>query len=300
MNTSLLSLLAEPFGYMFMIKAIFGGAAVGALCGLLSCFVTLKGWSLLGDALSHSVVPGVAVAAIFGAPFAIGAFITGLLAVLGIGAIERNSGLKNDAVIGIVFTTFFAAGLFIVSLFPTNFRIQTILFGNLLGISTGDLMQVGLVGIICLLVVALKWKDLLLYCFDPGHARAIGLNTNMIHLVLLSLLSLAAVAALQAVGALMVVAMLITPGATALILTDRFSRMLFIAPMFAAFACMGGAYASYFLNGSTGGAIVVLQTAMFALALAFAPKHGLLAIRRRRGTFQTDRDGATLAEEHAT
>lgn len=288
MDVSLISLLTEPFGYDFMMKAIFGGAAVGALCGLLSCFVTLKGWSLLGDALSHSVVPGVAVAAILGAPFAIGAFITGLLAVLSMGMIERNSVLKNDAVIGVVFTAFFAAGLFIISVFPTDVRIQTILFGNLLGISDGDLMQVGLAGIICLLVVALKWKDLLLYCFDSSHARAIGLNTDMIHLVLLGLLSLAAVAALQAVGALLVVAMLITPGATALLLTDSFGRMLFIAPVLAALACMGGAYASYFLDGSTGGAIVVLQTVVFALALVFAPKHGLLAARRKRNAAVSD------------
>lgn len=280
MATSLLSLLLAPFDYDFMTKAIFGGAAVGALCGLLSCFVTLKGWSLLGDALSHSVVPGVAIAALLGAPFAIGAFITGLLAVFGIGLIERNSVLKNDAVIGVVFTAFFAAGLFIVSVFPTNFRVQTILFGNLLGISDGDLVQVALVGLVCLVTITLKWKDLLLYCFDPNHARAIGLNTTGLHILLLTLLSLAAVAALQAVGALLVVSMLITPGATALLLTDRFGRMLFIAPALAAFASMGGAYASYFLDGSTGGAIVVLQTLLFGLALAFAPKHGLLAHRR--------------------
>lgn len=282
MDGSLLALLAEPFGYGFMLKAMFGGAAVGALCGLLSCFVTLKGWSLLGDALSHSVVPGVAVAAIVGAPFALGAFLTGLLAVLGIGLVERNTALKNDAVIGVVFTAFFAAGLFIISVVPTNVRVQTILFGNLLGISDGDLLQVAGVGALCLVVVALKWKDLLLYCFDPSHARAIGLNTNAIHLVLLALLSLAAVAALQAVGALLVVAMLITPGATALLLTDRFSHTLVISPLLAATAAMAGAYASYYLDGSTGGAIVVLQTAMFGLALAFAPKHGIVATHRRR------------------
>lgn len=281
MDISSLATLLEPFSYGFMVKAIFGAAAVGALCGLLSCFVTLKGWSLLGDALSHSVVPGVAVAALAGWPFVVGAFLTGLLAVLGIGLIERNSVLKNDAVIGVVFTAFFAAGLFIISVFPTGIRIQTILFGNLLGISNVDLLQVAGVGILCVAVVALKWKDLLLYCFDPSHARAIGLNTGRIHLLMLVLLSLAAVAALQAVGALLVVAMLITPGATALLLTDRFSRMLFIAPALAAIAAMVGAYASYFLDGSTGGAIVVLETAMFGLALAFAPKHGLLSARRR-------------------
>lgn len=287
-TASLVSLLAEPFSYIFMIKAIFGGAAVGALCGILSCFVTLKGWSLLGDALSHSVVPGVAVAALIGGPFALGAFIAGLLAVLGIGIVERNSVLKNDAVIGVVFTAFFAAGLFIISVFPTNIRIQTILFGNLLGISSADLLQVGIIGLICIITFVVKWKDLLIYCFDPNHARATGLKVNALHLTLLILLSLAAVAALQAVGALLVVAMLITPGATAQLLTERFGRMLFIAPILAALACMGGAYASYFLNGSTGGAIVVLQTTMFILALVFAPKKGILATRRRRDVFNKE------------
>lgn len=282
LNDSLLSLLAQPFSYIFMIKAMFGGAAVGALCGLLSCFVTLKGWSLLGDALSHSVVPGVAVAALAGGPFALGAFVSGLLGVLGIGLIERNTLLKNDAVIGVVFTTFFAAGLFIISVFPTNIRIQTILFGNLLGISTADLVQVAIIGVICIITFAVKWKNLLIYCFDPNHARAIGLNVSALHLLLLILLSLAAVAALQAVGALLVVAMLITPGATAQLLTQKFSRMLLIAPLLAALACTGGAFASYFLDGSTGGAIVVLQTAMFILALLFAPAKGILPTRRRK------------------
>jgi len=282
LNDSLLSLLAQPFSYIFMIKAMFGGAAVGALCGLLSCFVTLKGWSLLGDALSHSVVPGVAVAALAGGPFALGAFVSGLLGVLGIGLIERNTLLKNDAVIGVVFTAFFAAGLFIISVFPTNIRIQTILFGNLLGISTADLVQVAIIGVICIITFAVKWKNLLIYCFDPNHARAIGLNVSALHLLLLILLSLAAVAALQAVGALLVVAMLITPGATAQLLTQKFSRMLLIAPLLAALACTGGAFASYFLDGSTGGAIVVLQTAMFILALLFAPAKGILPTRRRK------------------
>ncbi|HFT1963442.1 TPA: metal ABC transporter permease [Enterobacter ludwigii] len=277
-----MTLLAQPFSYAFMIKAMFGGAAVGALCGLLSCFVTLKGWSLLGDALSHSVVPGVAVAALVGGPFAIGAFVAGLLGVLGIGLIERNTVLKNDAVIGVVFTTFFAAGLFIISVFPTNIRIQTILFGNLLGISTADLVQVAIIGVICLITFAVKWKDLLIYCFDPSHARAIGLNASALHLLLLILLSLAVVAALQAVGALLVVAMLITPGATALLLTQKFARMLFIAPLLASLTCAVGAYVSYFLDGSTGGAIVVLQTVMFILALLFAPAKGILLARCRK------------------
>ncbi|KGM35280.1 metal ABC transporter permease [Inquilinus limosus] len=278
--TGLLDLLVEPFGYQFMVKAILGGGAVGAVCAVLSCFVTLKGWSLLGDALSHAVVPGVAIAYLAGAPFLLGAVLSGLFAVLGIGAIERATKLRGDAVIGVVFTAFFALGLLLISLYPSNLRLTTILFGNLLGIADADLWQLFAVGAGCLLVVAAKWKDLLLYCFDAQHARAIGLPTGRLHLLLLGLLSLTAVAALQAVGALLVVAMLITPGATAFLLTDRFPRMLVLAAVMGAVTAMAGAYASYFLDGSTGGLIVLAQTALFLLALALAPKHGLL---RRAG-----------------
>lgn len=278
--TALLDLLAEPFGYQFMVKAILGGGAVGAVCAVLSCFVTLKGWSLLGDALSHAVVPGVAIAYLAGAPFLLGAVLSGLFAVLGIGAIERATKLRSDAVIGVVFTAFFAFGLLLISLYPSNLRLTTILFGNLLGIADADLWQLFAVGAGCLLVVAVKWKDLLLYCFDAQHARAIGLPTGRLHLLLLGLLSLTAVAALQAVGALLVVAMLITPGATAYLLTDRFPRMLVLAAVMGAVTAMAGAYASYFLDGSTGGLIVLAQTGLFLLALALAPKHGLL--RRAR------------------
>jgi ABC-type Mn2+/Zn2+ transport system permease subunit len=275
-----LEALAAPFAYEFMVKAIFGGGAVGLLCGVLSCFVTLRGWSLLGDALSHAIVPGVALAALFGAPFVVGAFISGLLAVAGMGFIESFSRLKKDAVIGVVFTSFFAAGILVISVFPSNLRLQTILFGNLLGISDSDLVLLVIVGVATLAVVALSWRDLLLYCFDPTHARSIGLNTRFLYFLLLAMLSLAAVVGLQAVGALLVVAMLITPGATALLLTDRFGLMLIIAPAMGALTAMAGAYASYFLDGPAGGAIVALQTVLFILAFFLAPRHGLLAGRR--------------------
>jgi ABC-type Mn2+/Zn2+ transport system permease subunit len=277
----LTELLLSPFGYEFMVKAILGAGAVGAMCAFLSCFVILKGWSLLGDALSHAVVPGVAIAYLAGLPFIVGAFVAGLLAVLGIGFVERHSTLKSDAVIGVVFTAFFAAGLLIVSLYPSNLRLTTILFGNLLGISDSDLLQVYGAGLVCLLAIGLKWRDLLAYSFDSGHARSIGLDTRALHLLLLALLSLAAVAALQAVGAILVIAMLITPGATAYLLTDRFSRMLVIAPLIGGGVTMAGAYASFFLDGSVGGCIVALQTGLFLLAWLLAPKHGLLAGWRR-------------------
>ncbi len=280
--TGVLDLALSPFGYEYMRNAIFGAGAVGAMCAFLSCFVVLKGWSLLGDALSHAVVPGVAVAALLGLPLVAGAGVAAALAVGGIALVERNTALRNDAVLGVVFTTFFAAGLLIVSVYPSHVQVTTILLGNLLGISESDLMQVYGVGLVCLVVIGLKWRDLLLFSFDPDHARSIGLNTRALHLTLLCLLSLACVAALQAVGALLVVSMLIAPGATAYLLSDRFGRMLLIAPALGALGTMVGAYASFFLDGAVGGCIVALQTAVFLLAWLFAPKHGFLADLLRR------------------
>lgn len=277
----MLDAIAAPFAYEFMQKAVLVGGVVGALCALLSPFVTLRGWSLLGDALSHAVVPGVAVAGLIGAPFIAGAGIAALLAVGAIGAVQDNARLRPDAVIGVVFTAFFAAGLLIVSVWPSNLRVTSILFGDLLGIADRDIAQVLAVGALCLVVVALKWRDLRHYCFDPQHARSVGLPTRLLHGTLLVMLSLATVATLQAVGALLVVAMLITPGAIATLLTDRFGRMLVIAPAVGAATSMAGAYGSYFLDGSAGGIIVSLQTGLFLLAFLFAPRHGWLATRRR-------------------
>ncbi len=276
-----LDLALSPFTYGYMRNAIFGAGVVGAMCAVLSCFVTLRGWALLGDALSHAVVPGVALAYLAGLPFIAGAFAAGLLAVVGIGVVERSTTLKGDAAIGVVFSTFLAAGLLLVSLYPSNLRLTTILFGNLLGISDEDLVQVYAAGGICLGVLLLFWKDLLLLSFDPAHARTIGLRVRALNFLLLALLSLAAVSALQAVGAILVVAMLVTPGATAYLLTDSFRRMLVIAPVLGGAATMLGAYASFFLDASVGGCIVLLQTAVFLVCWLFAPKHGLLAGRRR-------------------
>jgi ABC-type Mn2+/Zn2+ transport system permease subunit len=274
--------LFVPFQYDYMVKAILMSGLIGAVCAFLSCFITLKGWSLMGDALSHAVVPGVAVASMLGLPFSVGAFIAGLLAALSMGWMKNYSRLREDAVIGVVFTTWFAAGLLLLSLFPSPLNLRTIIFGNILGISDGDILQVLIISAVSILVLLLKWRDLLLYCFDANHARSLGLNTNLLHFTLLALLSATAVAALQTVGAILVVAMLVTPGATAYLLTDRFSKMLIIATTMGAFCGLAGAYASYFLNGSTGGCIVVLQTLLFLVALVFAPKHGLLAARAQR------------------
>lgn len=274
--------LLTPFHYEYMVKAILVSGLIGGVCAFLSCFITLKGWSLMGDALSHAVVPGVSLAWMAGLPFSVGAFIAGVLAALGMGWVKANSRLREDAVIGVVFTTFFAAGLLLLTLYPSNLNLRTIIFGNILAISDPDILQVLIISAISLLILGLKWKDLLLYCFDETHARSIGLNTRFLHFLLLALLSATAVAALQTVGACLVVAMLVTPGATAYLLTDRFGKMLGIATGTGVFCGVTGAYASYYLNGSTGGCIVVLQTAVFLAALVLAPKHGLLAARTQR------------------
>jgi ABC-type Mn2+/Zn2+ transport system permease subunit len=208
--------------------------------------------------------------------------VAGILAAVTMGWIKKKSGLREDAVIGVVFTSWFALGLLLLSLYPSNLNLKTIIFGNILAISDPDILQVLIISGISILVLAMKWRDLLLYCFDEAHARALGINTGFLHLLLLSLLSATAVAALQTVGACLVVAMLVTPGATAYLLTDRFGKMLFIATITGALCGVIGAYASYFINGSTGGCIVVLQTLVFLAALVFAPKHGLLATRRLR------------------
>lgn len=272
--------LSIPFQYEYMLKAIFVSALIGGVCAFLSCFVTLKGWSLMGDALSHSIVPGVAVAVMLGLPFAVGAFFAGLLAAAAMGFVKAKTPIREDATIGVVFTAFFALGLLLISLYPTGFNLRTIVFGNMLGIADFDILQAIIICGVAMAVLLAKWKDLLLFCFDPNQARSIGLNTTALHFVLLALLSAVAVAALQAVGACLVVAMLVTPGATAYLLTDRFGKMLGIASAMGVLTSAAGAYASYFLDGSVGGCIVVLQTSLFLLALAFAPKHGMLAARR--------------------
>jgi manganese/iron transport system permease protein len=278
----MIDVLLTPLRYEYMVKAILVSGLIGAVCAFLSCFVTLRGWSLMGDALSHSVVPGVAVAYIFGLPFAAGAFLTGLLAALGMGFVKTKTALREDAVIGVVFTSFFALGLLLITLFPSSVDLRTIVFGNILGISNPDILQVVIISAITAIVLGFKWRDLLLFSFDANQARALGLNVTALHLTLLTLLSATAVAALQTVGACLVVAMLVTPGATAYLLTDRFSRMLGLAVAMGTLTSLIGAYLSYYFDGSTGGCIVTLQTLLFVLALVFAPKHGLLAARAKR------------------
>ncbi|MCF3639705.1 metal ABC transporter permease [Rhizobium sp. TRM95111] len=273
--------LIEPFGYSYMVNAMWVSALVGCVCGFLSAYLMLKGWSLIGDALSHAIVPGVAGAYMLGLPFAAGAFLSGGLAAGAMLFLNRRTKLKEDAIIGMIFTSFFGIGLFMVSLSPTSVNIQTIVLGNILAITPQDTLQLAIIGGVTLVVLLLKWKDLMVTFFDESHARSIGLNPTALKILFFTLLSASTVAALQTVGAFLVVAMVVTPGATAYLLTDRFQRLIVLAAGIGAATSFIGAYLSYFLDGATGGIIVVLQTAIFLAAFAFAPKHGLLAARRK-------------------
>jgi manganese/iron transport system permease protein len=242
----------------------------------------LKGWSLIGDALSHSIVPGVAGAYILGVPFALGAFIAGGLAAGAMLFLNERSGLKEDAVIGLIFTSFFGLGLFMVSLSPTSVNVQTIVMGNILAITPSDTLQLVIISGVTFAILLLKWRDLMAVFFDEPYARSIGLPAQALKVLFFALLAACTVAALLTVGAFLVIAMVVTPGATAYLLTDRFGKLCALASGIGAASGLAGAYASYFLDGATGGIIVVLQTLVFLVALVLAPKHGMLAARRRR------------------
>lgn len=273
--------LLEPFTYNYMLNAMWVSALVGGVCAFLSCYLMLKGWSLIGDALSHAIVPGVAGAYMLGLPFAIGAFFSGGLAAGAMLFLNQRTKLREDAIIGLTFSAFFALGLFMISLQPMAVNIQTIVLGNVLAITPGDTLQLAIIGFVSLAILLVKWKDLMVTFFDESHARSIGLNPTALKVMFFTLLSASTVAALQTVGAFLVICMVVTPGATAYLLTDRFPRLLVIAVVIGSVTSFLGAYASYFLDGATGGIIVVLQTAIFLIAFLFAPKHGMLAARRR-------------------
>jgi manganese transport system permease protein len=273
---SALDLLLEPLQYDFMVRALVTTAIAAVVCALLSCWLVLVGWSLMGDAVSHAVLPGVVIAYVLGAPFALGALVFGFLAVALIGAIRGTSRVKEDAAIGIVFTTLFALGLVLISVTPSQTDLNHIIFGNILGVSDADLVQIAVLATIAFVILVLKRRDLTLYAFDPMHAHAIGLSPRFLGALLLGLLALTAVVALQVVGVILVVAMLIIPGATAYLLTDRFGRMLVIAPVLSVVCSVVGIYLSYWLDAASGGLVVVVQGVAFALVYLFAPRHGLL------------------------
>ena len=277
----MMNYLLEPFSYNFMLNAMWVSALVGGVCAFLSSFLMLKGWSLIGDALSHSVVPGVAGAYILGLPFALGAFISGGLAAVTMLFLSERSGLKIDVIIGLIFTSFFGLGLFIISLNPMSVSIQTITLGNILAITPEDTFQLAIIGFVSMSVLLFKWKDLMIIFFDETHALTIGLRPKLLKTIFFILLSASVVAAMQTVGAFLVIALVITPGATAYLICDRFPILIITSVIIGSITSFTGAYISYFLNGATGGIIVCLQTLVFLLAFFFAPKYGLITTRSK-------------------
>ena len=275
----MIDILLEPFSYGYMTSAILVSTIVGGLCAFLSAYLMLKGWSLIGDALAHSVVPGVAGAYLLGLPFAIGAFISGGLAASLMLFLSERSGLKTDVVIGIIFTAFFGVGLFVVSLYPMSISIETIIMGNILAISYSDMLQLLIIGSISLVILFLKWRDLMVVFFDESHARTVGLSPSRLKIVFFTLLSASIVAALQTVGAFLVIAMVVTPGATAYLICDRFPKLILLSVLIGSVTCFTGAYLSFFIDGATGGIIVVLQTIVFLGVFLIAPKYGYISAR---------------------
>ena len=277
----MLEALLEPFSYSYMVNAMWVSALVGGVCAFLSAYLMLKGWSLIGDALSHSIVPGVAGAYILGLPFALGAFVAGGLAASSILFLQQRSKLKEDAIIGVIFTSFFGLGLFMISLSPMSVSIQTITMGNILAITPTDTFQLVIIGLVSLCVLATKWKDFMVTFFDENHARSIGLNPDLLKILFFTILAASCVAALQTVGAFLVIAMVVTPGATAYLLTDKFPRLLIISVIIGTLSSFFGAYISYFLNGATGGIIVSILTLIFISTFILAPKHGYFKSKSR-------------------
>ena len=277
----MLEALLEPFSYSYMVNAMWVSALVGGVCAFLSAYLMLKGWSLIGDALSHSIVPGVAGAYMLGLPFALGAFVAGGLAASSILFLQQRSKLKEDAIIGVIFTSFFGLGLFMISLSPMSVSIQTITMGNILAITPTDTFQLVIIGLVSLCVLATKWKDFMVTFFDENHARSIGLNPDLLKILFFTILAASCVAALQTVGAFLVIAMVVTPGATAYLLTDKFPRLLIISVIIGTLSSFFGAYISYFLNGATGGIFVSILTLIFISTFILAPKHGYFKSKSR-------------------
>ncbi|MET0199159.1 metal ABC transporter permease [Rhodococcus sp. RS1C4] len=279
----LVDIIVEPLQYTFIQRALLVTVVASIVCAVLSCWLVLIGWSLMGDAVSHAVLPGVALSYLLGAPFAIGALLFALIAVGAIGVVRNTTLVKEDAAIGVVFTTLFALGVVLISKFPSQIDLNHILFGNLLGVSRGDMWQVIVLGGLAFGVMVAKRRDFTLFAFDRTQAQAVGISPTVLSGLMLTLLALTTVVALQAVGVILVVAMLITPGATAYLLTDRFGRMLVLAPTIGVGCAVVGIYVSFYLDVSSGGMVVLAQGLVFLLAYLFSPSQGLVtrAVRRR-------------------
>jgi manganese/iron transport system permease protein len=267
--------LLEPFQYEFMQHALLVGVIISAMCAVLSCFLVLRGWSLMGDAISHAVLPGVVLAYIAGIPLAIGAFLSGFFCAITTGFIKQNSRIKEDTVMGVVFTGMFAIGLVLFSRTESDLHLDHILFGDLLGISLNQIRETLIFSLIVTSVVVVLRRDLLMICFDEKQARVLAIPAKFLHYLLLCLLSLAIVISLKAVGIILVIAMLITPGAIAHLWTDRFDKMMIIAVIVAVISTTIGVMVSYHLDASPSACIVLAQALVFIVTFMFAPKYGL-------------------------
>lgn len=264
---SLISFFIEPLAFEFMQRALLVSIFIGVVCSIFSCFLILKGWSLMGDAVSHAVLPGLAIAFIVGMPLALGAFAAGLFCAWATGYLKENSRVKEDAVMGIVFSGMFALGLVLLTKIETDVHLLHVLFGNVLGITQRDLMEAGSIATLCSAVMLIKRRDLMLYCFDPAHASVIGLSVRILHFGLLILLALTIVSSLKAAGIILVVAMLIAPGAIGFLLARSFDRMLVIAMAVSVFSCVTGTLLSFHIDVATAPLIVVIQSALFVMAM---------------------------------
>jgi manganese/iron transport system permease protein len=287
----LLDWVTVPLSYPFMQRALIVSLLIAAVCAVLSCYMVLKGWSLMGDAISHAVLPGIVLAYVLALPLALGAFAAGLACAVLTGYLKENSRVKEDTVMGIVFSGMFGLGVVMFTKIDTDVHLNHILFGNVLGVTARDLAETAIIAGTTLVIVLAKWRDFLLYCFDPNHARSIGLPVRLLHYGLLILLSLTIVASLKAVGIILVIAMLVAPGAIAFLLTDSFGRMLAIAVAVATGSSAAGTILSFHIDGATAACIVLVQMAVFVLAFLFAPKRGLLAVRAHRRQVQVTEAG---------
>ena len=265
-----LTALLEPFQFDFMINALMVSAIVAIPCALLSVFMVLKGWALMGDAMSHAVFPGIVLAYIAGIPLAIGAFIAGLFCAVATGYLDDNSRIKRDTIMGIVFSGMFGAGLVLYVSIQSEVHLDHILFGDMLGVSISDILQTALIALGIALIIGLKWKDFLLHAFDPHQAKASGLNTSLLHYGLLCMIALTIVATLKSVGIILSISLLIAPGAIAILLTRRFARALMLAVTLSVVTSFLGVYLSFFLDSAPAPTIVVLFTAIFIVAFIYA------------------------------